>query len=404
VRIVLANSFHYRRGGDSNQFLDLVEALERRDHEVATFSMHHPQNLPSRWAEYWVPHVEYRRELTALDRLRTGWRSVYSRASHRNMARLIADFAPDLVHFHSVQHHLTLAAVEACLTAGVPVVWTLHDYRTVCPATLLLRGTEICDRCSGGSFWHCVAGRCKSGEVSRSLAAVVESYATRMRGPLGAVGCYVAPSRFLAEKVLAMGLPARRVEVVPNPVSSNPAPALGRPRRGLLYVGRLTVEKGVDLLIEAVAGCDDLSLHVVGDGPDARRLKALAARLHGDVVFDGWRGEDEVAACMSTAEALCVPSICYENCPGVVLEAMASGLPVVASDLGGLPELLEGGRAGWLAPPGDPQAWLRVITEALRDETRTAQQAARAFARVRERHDPDAFVDRLEVIYRSLAS
>jgi len=405
VRIILANSFHYRRGGDSNQFLLLVEALEQRGHEVATFAMHHPQNLPSRWGTYWVPHVEYRRRFTLPDRFRAAHRSVYSADSRRNMLRLIADFAPDVVHFHGVHHHLTLAAVDACLAAKAPVVWTLHDGRTVCPATLLLRGDEVCERCAGGRFWHAAVGRCKSGEMSRSLVAALESYSTRVRGTLGAVSCYVTPSRFLAQKVAAMGLPARRIEVVPNPVAAGPTPGPDRPRRGgLLYVGRLSAEKGVKHLIKAVAAGGDLRLRVVGDGPEGDRLKAFAAELRADVHFEGWRDADEVVARMSSAEALCVPSICYENCPGVALEAMASGLPVVASDLGGLPELLEGGRAGWLAPPADPQAWLRVITEALRDETRTAQQAARAFARVRERHDPDAFVDRLEVIYRSLAS
>ena len=402
MRIILANSFHYRRGGDSNQFLELASDLESEGHEVAIFSMQHPQNLPSVWSEYWVSHVEYRGDLTVADRLKAAWRSIYSSESGQKMGRLIADFKPDVVHFHSMHHHLTSVALGACVSAGTPVAWTLHDYRTVCPATLLLRAGEVCERCAGGRFWHGAAGRCKSGELSRSLAAVLESYVTRMRGLLTAVDCFVAPSRFLGRKVLEMGLPARRVEVVPNPVRWEGTPA--GERRGLLYVGRLSAEKGVDCLIKAVAGRGDLRLRVVGDGPDAERVRALAADLEADVVFDGWRDAAQVRARMSEAELLCVPSLCYENCPGVVLEAMSAALPVVASNLGGLPELLEGGRAGWLAPAGDPEAWRRVVDEALRDKRRTAQQAARALARIRSRHDPGVFVERLEVIYRSLVS
>jgi glycosyltransferase involved in cell wall biosynthesis len=403
VRIILANSFYYQRGGDTGHFLALVEEMERRGHAVATFSMQHPQNLPSPWADYWAPHVEYRSDLNTWDRVRAGWRSVHSAESARRMSRLLADFQPDVVHFHSVHHHLTLAAVEACLSARSPVVWTLHDYRSVCPASTLLRGGDVCERCAHGRFWHGVAGRCKSGELSRSLAAVVESYATRAFGTLGAVDCYVAPSHFLARKVVEMGLPARRIEVVPNPVKNGAATAREAQRHGLLYVGRLSPEKGLDCLIEAVAGLDDTALRVVGDGPEAARLKALAITLHADVAFDGWGNAGEVAARMSEASILCVPSVCYDNCPGVVLEAMAARLPVVASDLGGLTELLEGGRAGWLVPAGESDAWRRVIDAALGDKARSAQLAERAQALVHMRHDPERFIERIEAIYRSVS-
>jgi len=312
------------------------------------------------------------------------------------------DFEPDVVHFHGVHHHLTLGAVEACLSARVPVVWTLHDYRTVCPATSLLRAAEVCERCAGDRFWHGVAGRCKSGEVTRSLAGVVESYVTRLRGTLGKVDCYVAPSHFLERKVVEMGLPARRIEIVPDPAYGEAAPVDAGDRRGLLYVGRLSVEKGVDCLIGAVAGLENAPLCVVGEGPEVERLRALADSLDADVSFEGWADATGVRARMGEAELLCVPSVWYENCPGVVLEAVMAGLPVVASDIGGLTELLEGGQAGWLAPVGDPAAWRRVISEALGDKARTARQATLALARVQVRHNPERFVQRIEDIYRSL--
>lgn len=404
MRILVANSFHYLRGGDSAQFLDHVDALERRGHQVAVFSMRYEQNLPSRWSEYWAPRVEYRGALTSRDRVHASWRSIHSAESGRRMARLLRDFRPDVVHFHSVHVHLTLSIVQACISATVPTVWTLHDFRCVCPATSLLRGDRRCERCRGGGYWHCVAGRCKAGELSRSLAATVESYFTQFRGTLGKVECYIAPSRFLGRKVLAMGLPARRLEVVPNPVQVEDAEvAFSRcDRHGLLYVGRLSPEKGVAGLIRAVAGLADAPLRIIGEGPDEAGLREIATRVQADVVFDGWASRSVVRERMAEASLLCVPSIWYENCPGVVLEAMVAGLPVVASDIGGLAELLDGGRAGWLAAPGDTEAWRRVIGEALGDEERTTQLAARALTRVRQRHDPQRFIERIESIYESL--
>lgn len=403
MRIIVANNFYYNRGGDSSQFISVYTELGRRGHAVAAFSMQHPQNLASSWSEYWVPHVEYRGQLTAMARARAGWRSIHSFESGRQMRRLIKDFAPDLVHFHGVHHHLTLAAVDACLAAGIPVVWTLHDHRIVCPASLLLRRGQVCERCAGGQFWHCAVWRCKSGELSRSLAAVVESYATRVRSTLSAVDCYVAPSRYLARKVLQMGLPARRVELAPNPIAAIGESTRRARRRGVLYVGRLSPEKGVDCLIRALSSLEGVNLQVLGDGPDASRLEALAKDLDVDVGFLGWVDPDVVRSRMQEAELLCVPSLCCEACGMVALEAMAAGLPVVASDLGGLVELLDRGRAGWPVPPGDAGAWRRVIREALDDPKRAAGKAALAQTRVQAHHDPQAYFDRLEAIYRSVA-
>ena len=403
MRILVVNSHHYRRGGDSGQFLDHIAALEGRGHEVAAFCMHHEQNLPSVWSQYWAPHVEYRGALTVGDRLQAAWRSIHSAEAARGMTRLLEDFEPDVVHFHSVQHHLTLAVVEACLSAGVPTVWTLHDYRAVCPASALLSGGEVCEQCAGGRYWHCVARRCKSGELTRSAAGAAESYLTRMRGTLSRVDCYVAPSDFLGRKVLDMGLAARRLEVVPNPAWGDvSAIAAAGERQGLLFVGRLSPEKGVAGLIRAVAGLADAPLRIVGDGPEEPGLRALATGLRADVTFEGWVPPHSVRRHMDVAGMLCAPSVCYENCPGVVLEAMSAGLPVVASDIGGLGELLDEGRAGWLAPAGDIGAWRRVLAEALADPGRTAEQAARALERVRTRHDPEQWIAHIERIYTDL--
>ncbi len=314
-----------------------------------------------------------------------------------------AGLRPDVVHFHSVQHHLTATAVDACLERGVPVVWTLHDYRTVCPASALLRAGEVCERCAGGHFWHGIAGRCKSDELSRSLAAVVESYVTCLRGTMKNVDCYIAPSRLSGTQGNADGAVGTSDRGRPEPRDCVWRCACRRTRGAeVLYVGRLSVEKGVETLIRAVAltrrrapqGCWRWAGfgEPAGVGPSDRC----------GCPFDGWLDAESVQGLMRRARVLCVPSIWYENCPGVVLEAMAVGLPVVASDLGGLTELLDGGRAGWLAPAGDPAAWSEVLRQALSQPERGRELAEAALARVRSRHDPEGFLDAIEAVYESL--
>jgi glycosyltransferase involved in cell wall biosynthesis len=403
MRVLVVNSHHYRRGGDSAQFLDHVSALRSRGHEVAVFCMDHPDNLPSPWSGYWAPYVEYRGELSLRERVHAAARGTYSLEGRRGMRRLLRDFRPHVVHFHSIAHHLTLSVVDAALEAHTPTVWTLHDYRTVCPASALLRHGEVCERCAGGHFGHCIRARCKSGELSRSVAGALESTWTSHRGVLGRVSCFVSPSAFLARKVLALGLRPRRMEVVPNPVEPALASPVGtRARNGVLYVGRLSPEKGLDVVLRALGDASDTELRVLGDGPQRDEWRELARALGVRSSFIGWASADAVRTEMESAAALCVPSVWYENCPGVVLEAMSCRLPVVASDIGGLRELLDGGRAGRLAPPGDVTAWRAAVVGALHEPAQSAELAEQAFLRVARRHDPEAFITRIETIYRSL--
>lgn len=413
MRILLVNSFYYPRGGDCIHLLALERLLRDAGHEVAVFAMQHPDNLPSSWSTYWPRQVEYRGALGVWDQAAAAVRSVYAPSVAHSLAAQLRDFTPDVVHLHSIHHHLTLSVLDEAKRHGLPLVWTLHDYRTVCPATHLLRRGLPCELCAEGAFWHCIAGRCKSDSLARSLTATFEAYLTRLRRSLALVDCYVAPSEFLAETVTRMQLPARRIVVVPNflartdhpraasepgdPQSADDEPA----REGLLYVGRLSPEKGVDCLLDACKEID-APLTIVGDGPSMDELRTHAMRIGARARFAGWLDERAVRAAMREASLLCAPSVWYENCPVTALEAMAEGLPIVASDIGGLPELLDQGRCGWLAAPGDSRAWRRVLLEALKDAPKRAAFSAKARERLAQRHDPGRYVEAIQDVYESV--
>jgi glycosyltransferase involved in cell wall biosynthesis len=198
-----------------------------------------------------------------------------------------------------------------------------------------------------------------------------------------------------------MGLGAREIVVVPNPVSS-PLGAFAGERSGVLYVGRLSPEKGLDVLVHALQGLTGMELHVAGEGPLRKELEALALRLGVAATFWGWLDPDRVASLMGSAAILCMPSTCYENCPSAVLEAMSAGLPVVASDLGGLTELLDDGRCGLLFPAGDVAGLRTCFERALASPPELSAMAQRAQVRAATRHDPERFLDRIEGTYASL--
>lgn len=405
MRILLVNSFYYLRGGDCAHVMALEKLLTARGHDVAVFAMHHPENESSPWMIYWASNIEYRGEDGAVQSVRAAFRSVRSGQTARRLGYLLDAFQPDVVHMHGIHHHLTLSVIEEAKRRGLPVVWTLHDYRTVCPATHCLRDGRPCERCASGRFWEGLLGRCKSSSLARSSAAVFESYVTRLRGSLRLVDCYLAPSLFLADVVTRMGLPAERIEVMPNwyePPDDDAPPGESASRSGILFVGRVSQEKGLDCLIEACRGLTDTTLRVIGDGPLREDLQSRTSRLPVRASFDGWQDEVSVLAAMKKAQLLCVPSVWYENCPIVVLEAISARLPVMASDLGGLSELLDNGRCGWLVPPGDSGAWRDAIRQALSDPAARETFSERARDGLLERHDPARYMASLECVYESV--
>lgn len=402
MRVLLVNSFYYRRGGAEVHVLELESLLRRGGHDVAIYAMHHPENLPSPWSRYWASHIEYRGRMAPAGMIRGFVRSIDSPEARSGIRAIVRDFRPDVAHLHAVHHHLSLSVIEELKELGIPVLWTLHDYRTVCPATHLLRNDAPCERCAGGRFARALTGRCKSGSLARTAAAVLESYRSRRKGLHAKVDCTIAPSEFLAAKVTAMGLPARRIEVLPNFIEVD-GPDSAPPRRsGLLYAGRLSREKGIDTLLRACAGLDGVSLRLIGVGPAEDELAQLAARLGVNATFLGWRDREDVLAAMAEAVLLVFPSTAYENCPITILEAATRMLPVVASDVGGVPEMLDRGRCGWLVPPGDVGAWRETIASALRDPEGGSSRARAARERIRERHGVETFLRRLESLYASV--
>lgn len=402
MRVLLCNSFFYRRGGAESHFLDLIGLLEGRGHEVAVLSMVHPDNLASRWKPFWASSVEFRQNYGGYGALRAAARVVYSAESYRAAVRLVSAFRPEVAHLHGIHHHLSTSVVSALDSRRVPVVWTLHDYRIVCPATARLWRGSPCSACRDGRIWHCVYRRCKSGSLARSACAAIDSAAAMAMRRFDKVDCFVAPSRFLASELAGMGFHAKRLEVLPNFYGLSPQRRGTGERWGVLYVGRLSPEKGVDVLIRAMVGIPR-PLYIVGEGPDESRLRRTAGEAGVDARFFGRLDHIGVRSQMDGAELLCLPSICYENCPITVLEAMDRELPVVGANSSGIAELLKGGAHGWLAGRGDVEDWHRVLMNALCDKRSASSRALAARAYLEKVHAPSVFTTRLEAIYRSVA-
>ncbi len=325
--------------------------------------------------------------------------SAWNPAAARRVGAAVAAFRPDVAHVHNTWYSLTTSALRTLRSAGVPTVMTLHNYRYGCLNGQLLREGTICELCLGGSTLPGVRYRCYRNSLPSSVMASLGSVAAH-RSWERDVDRFVVMTDFARGRFVAAGLPENRFIVKPHHVS-DPGPRSTPPDASatVLFVGRLAAEKGIDLLIEAwrLAELEEYELMVVGDGP---LRTEMAARAPASVQFTGWLPVAEVRQVMLRARALVFPSIWYETFGLVMVEAMAAGLPVIASDLGGTPEVI--GNQSVLVPAGDVAAWadrLRTLVPD-REAMRTAGLMARE--RYESRFTPAIGLERLESLYSHL--
>jgi glycosyltransferase involved in cell wall biosynthesis len=340
MRILVVHNGYQKHGGEDV----VVEAEERllraHGHSVVRYRRHN----------------EELRGRGPLDILTAGMQTVWSKASAREVAALLAKEKPGVVHFHNIFPLISPAAYYACEEAGVPVVQTLHNYRLLCPGAYFLRDGRVCEECLGRSVpWPGVVHGCY--RESRAATAAVATMIAVHRGMntwREKVGVYIALSEFARKKFIEGGLPGERIVVKPNFVDPDPGLKCGAGEYAL-YVGRLSVEKGLRVLLGAWGQLRGrIPLRIAGDGPLKEEIAAeIKTRGLSGVDLLGRLAPSEIVALMQGARFLVLPSVCYENFPLAVAEAFACGLPVIASRLGSMAEIVADGDTGLHVTPGD---------------------------------------------------
>jgi glycosyltransferase involved in cell wall biosynthesis len=335
-------------------------------------------------------------------KLRAFASGLYNPTSRRELASLLQTDRPDVVHAHNLYPLLSPSVLVACREARIPVVLSLHNYVLTCPTTNHLSHGQACDRCSGGREVQCVLRNCR-GNLLESTAYALRSASARKLGFFhDLVDRYLALSEFARDKLVAAGFDADRIEVLPNSVAIPHESAAADPTVGryVAFAGRMSHEKGVEVLLEAAAALPDTPFHLAGDGPLLDRLSAAAPS---NVKFLGRLSKEETAAHYRGARMLVLPSTCFEMCPLVISEAMSHGLPVLASRIGGLPELIDENETGHLFEPGDAKALAERVANLWQDPAECARLGRAGRAKAIREYGESPYGDRLMSLYAEVA-
>ncbi|RRQ21648.1 glycosyltransferase family 4 protein [Thiohalobacter thiocyanaticus] len=370
MRILFVHNTYQHRGGEDAVVESEIALLRSHGHEVET----------------WFRSND---DVIGMSTPSLARNTLWSSRTHYEVMDRVRQFQPNLIHAHNTFPLISPSLYWAAAHVSVPVVQTLHNFRLMCLNAMLLREGRVCEDCMGHLPWRGVTHACYRG--SRLASSALAGMLALHRG-IGTyrnkVARYIALNEFCRSKFIEGGLPAERIVVKPNFVDFDKPESTDR--LGLLFVGRLSAEKGVATLASAISKLGNAQLRVIGDGPEFDSFSGLES-----VVQLGRQPGETVRKEMSCARALIVPSIWYENFPRTIVESFACGTPVIASRIGSIACIIEDGRTGLLFDPADAQDLANKMAWALENPENMAEMGRCA----RQRYEAEFSA---EVNYRKL--
>lgn len=337
LRVAMLHNYYRESGGEDAVFHAEVELLRSYGHEV-------------------LPYTASNESLQGLPPWRLARQAVWNPQSYHALRQWFREHRPDVAHFHNIAYVLSASAYQAAYEEGVAVVQTLHNYRLICPAGQLLRKGHPCELCVGRALpLPSVYYGCYKDSRSATLLRVLMIEYQKRRLLAHAIQKFIALTEFSRQKFIQGGLPAEKVVVKPNFLAPDPGEGT-HAGDFALYVGRLSREKGIEAMLQAWTRIPPrIPLQIVGDGPMAHEVQQAVERCP-HIRWLGRQPRETVLELMRQARLLIFPSVCYENMSLTIVEAMATGLPVIASGHGSMASMITPHQTGWLFPPGDAEA------------------------------------------------
>ncbi|MDR3339255.1 MAG: glycosyltransferase [Candidatus Symbiothrix sp.] len=375
MKILLANKFYYNRGGDCIYTINVESLLKNKGHEVAVFSMQHPDNFDSPYSKYFPSETKFSPSPPNL--LETILRPFGSKEVRTKFSRLLDDFQPEIVHLNNIHSQLSPLIAEIAYNRGIKVMWTIHDLKLLCPRYDGLRnGKVLCELCFTDKK-QALKNKCMKNSYLASFIAYKEAKKWSKEKLEKYTTTFIAPSQFMANKMISGGFNPDKISVLNNFIDLDKTKKTAYEKEDYYcYVGRLSPEKGIYTLVKAAQQLPN-KLVIVGSG----ELQDLP--LHENIAYAGRQQWPKVKEILEKARFSVIPSEWNENNPLSVIESLCLGTPVLGADIGGIPELIEKNTNGKLFESGNIAALKDKIKDMYQqsfDYSAIAKQAQSAYS------------------------
>lgn len=356
MKILMVNKFLYPNGGSETYVFKLGEYLKSIGHEVEYFGMEHEGRCVGNSAEQYTADMDFH-DASLFSKLSYPIKTIYSKEAYKKIGIVLDHFKPDVVHLNNINFQLTPSIIYAIKKRGIPIVQTVHDCQIACPNHRMYIDCRqtVCTKCLGGNYTNCIREKCVHNSLAKSIIAAAESKYYHARGTYAHIDKFISPSRYMANVIKKGGIASEKIEVLHN-FSERPNMDLTKDKKQkyVIYFGRLSVEKGIKTLIAACRQLPDIPFVFAGSGPLEEECRTID-----NLQYVGFKTGDELKNLIKNAAFSVVASECYENCPMSIIESQMLATPVLGSNLGGIPELIEDGKTGLIFEAGN----VRALTE-----------------------------------------
>ncbi len=398
MKILMVNKFLHLNGGSETYIFKLGRYLASHNHEVQYFGMDHEERCEGNCVDAYTSNMDFHSG-NILSKLKYPLQTVYSPETRKKIRLVLEQFKPDVVHLNNFNYQLTPSVIVEIAKWRIDtshrcrIVFTAHDYNLICPNHMLrdpITG-ENCEKCLGGRFINCTRGKCIHGSLLKSIVGTVEGYFWQCNGVYRYIDCIICCSGFMKSKMDTNPLFKSRTVVLRNFIDRQKWQNVTK-KKYVLYFGRLSEEKGINTLLEAVKLCPEVLFVFAGNGPLENKLKDLP-----NVRYVGFKKGNELASLIREASFSVCPSQWYENCPFSVMESQALGTPVIGTRIGGIPELIEDRVNGRLFERKNSREQALIIRELW--HTPEVVEQYRNECRKLNRDDLDAYCGKLLKLY-----
>lgn len=406
MRVLIVSGFHFPGDGVATYAFNLSALLQSHGHEIAFFAMQDERNIPNANSDLFVSHINYNelnKHKNVKASLRVLSRVIYSPEARHKFALMLDRFNPDIIHTQGFLHFMSPSIIFEANRRKIPVVNTLHDLKMICPNTSMLndRLGVICEACKPGKFYMPVLKRCKKGSIAASFIASMQAYSNKLMGTRGRINAYVAPSMFLLNKYVEHGFPQDNLHHIPNMLLDEAFMEGGTGGDYILFIGRVDPLKGVRELMQAARQVPDIRIKIAGRIAPSM-ADEVPSQLPANVEYVGLKSGEELRDLVAHSLAIAVPSTAYENQPFSILEAFATAKPVIASDLGGMTELVKHQERGLLIAPGDVDGLAQAIAWMSSNPAEAQTMGRNAYEYARKEHSSVEHYNRIMRLYDSL--
>jgi len=401
MKILLVNKFLYPKGGDAISTINTGKLLSSKGHKVIFWGMKHPKNPNYSYKEVFVSYVDFNRPIGFSQQLKASINLLYSFEARNKMEKFLKMERPDIVHLNNFAHQISPSILDVFHKYRIPTVMTMRDYKLVCPAYIMLSHGDVCEKCKNGRYYWCFLKKCTKDSYLKSALNVIEMYLHhKILRIYNEVDVFIATSRFLKQKIKEMGLKGK-VVFLPNFIAFDEfKPFFEWKEKSLCYFGRLSPEKGLFTLLEAIKGLD-IKLKIFGDGPIRTYLEEKVSKEKiQNVYFLGHKSQYELINEVKNSMAVVLPSEWYETFGRTAIEAFALGKPVIGARIGGIPELVKDNKTGLTFEPKNSEELKDKIQSLLKNPDKIIDMGRNARRFVEKELNPEKHYKQLMEIYQ----